>query len=105
MLSLDLHFDLEPGALDQLARAIEVPSAGRQIAVDENRIHGIENLALPLSEIQFPSASGANFAPRVEEPEQARCLEASCGSQAPRISSGVPAIGRRKFSGTDSARR
>src|ERR1700685_3748698 len=70
-----LDLDLESGALDQLAGALEIPSGGGQVAVDEDRIDGVENLALPVAEIQFPSARRANFTARVEQPKEARGFE------------------------------
>src|SRR5690242_10267494 len=76
-----LHLDLEARALDQFARALEIPSGGGEIAVDENRVDGVEDVALAIAQVQLAAAGCADLAPRIHHAEETCGLETSLGSQ------------------------
>src|ERR1700730_3409753 len=75
-----LPFNLESRTLDQLAGTVKGASVGGELAVDEDRVDGVEDFALPLAKIKLPAAGGANLTARIEQAEQACGLEASVGS-------------------------
>jgi hypothetical protein len=73
------QLDLESRTLDQLPCTREIPAAGGEIAVNEDRVDGVEDLALPGAEVQLSAAGGTDFTARVEQPEQTCGLEAFFG--------------------------